>query len=570
MNRRTKLILIYLSLTLMFLSPVKAEEDEEEETELPIDTGCVKDKPALCSDGICRASYDECDIVEGCTSNLTPLMCPSGLCVRSFEECSEKSYDCVVTGHKRCADGYCRADCSGIRTNGCTMDEPFYCPTGKCVKYEIQCTDFRCPYFEEPYMCDNLICKKNTMSCVDNQTSLLIKADSSQVLINENDQIKNVHTIWYNHDENNMAFKFYYTGHSLFYNKFSAGYHKYKELAVEEYTGSLNFEPVPFSDYEDSTILYDKIDLDVELLTSNIFAKEFSSLQPYEFVRSSVFKYNIENFEYNHLPYKSPPNVQIRFTRLNGYPKIEDSSENGDNEDLKDKEERESKLLEEIYCLGYYDIKQKKWFCISRKIVNSSGQLLEYKLPMAGIYGIIYYPRTTDEDTGPCSFICQNKKALLSMILLVLPVTLLTILYIKDYLKRLYKLTKNNLISLAAKDDDPFYNNQENNETKEITPDKLLDEDNYEIKGDTYTFVNPLIFGVNNKSSAVSEKELEGQKVKLKFKNTQALNEKLLLLKKLSALNSEIADLKDDIARLKKLQGINAIYENAGNQDENK
>lgn len=550
-------ILIWFCLLTLCLSPVKAEEGENN---LKIDTGCVNEKPALCSDGICRESYEECEIVHGCTNNQLPLMCPSGNCVNSFEDCSDKSYECVVAQHMRCPDGYCRFDCSGIRTNGCDMDAPYFCPGGKCVKYAIQCTDFRCPGFDEPFMCDNLTCKKNPLSCPESQTSMMIDVSTSQTTLNYNDHNKNVYTVWYSGQNNDLALKFYYTGNSLFYNKYTAGFSKFREKSLEEYSGILTFKPIPYSDYKDSQMLYEKIDLQIELLTSIIFAKEFQKLTAYEFVRSAVFHYYIEGFEYNHFVYTQNTSVQMRYTKLDGYPSSSAKQE--------DKEEVSSYDLhydltkpEQIYCLGYYDIRQKTWFCVGRRIYNYSDHLIEYRLPMPGIYAVLFYPIPNIVDSEPCSFICQNKKAILSSLLLILPIALLVILYIKDYVKLLYKKTKDDLIALVAKDDDSFYKN--GNKEEEFNPELLLHEDTYDIKGDTYTFINPLVFGKNQADKDTpGEAGLVTEKVKLKFRISQVLNEKLMLLKKLSTLSSEVSDLKEDIQRLKRLQGINAIYEN--------
>ena len=570
MKGQKKLILIYLSLAIMLFVSVKADKEpseeesneEEEENESWIDTGCVHDKPALCPSGICMASYDDCEIVSGCTSFANPLMCPTGRCVNNFEDCIEKNYECVVAGHKRCADGHCRVDCSGIQTNGCQMDNPYYCPTGRCVNYEIQCTDFRCSTFDEPYMCDDLTCKKSRLSCPANQTGILISREATEKTIHANDNIKNMLTVPFESEKTNLALKFYYTGANLFYSKFTAAFSKYKEELIEEYNALIKFDPIPNSYYEKSKISYDRINLEMELLTSNIFAKEFQDLIASEFIRSAVFKISIENYEYNHLFFSTYPTIQIKYTKLN--PSI------GSKKAGKKEEEEESSDLDndydindasQIYCLGLYDTKQEKWFCVSRRPVTYSDFLIEYRVPMAGIYAILYYPAVTDEDSGPCGFVCKHKKVILSIILLIIPATILIFLYVKRKVQYMYAKTKKNFMALTVNDDDPFYNDKTSGFNKNFEPTNLLDEDNYEIKGDTYTFINPLLFGSDQNDTEKPETELENRKVKLKFKNSQVLNEKLLLLRKLSALNSEIADLKNDIARLRKLQGINVIYE---------
>ena len=99
--------------------------------------GCVKDKPALCPDGICYEDYSHCEMIAGCTEPLKPLKCPSGECVVDFDDCEYKEYKCPLPGMKKCSDSICRYGCDDIHTNGCPSESPFYCPIGKCVKKAV-------------------------------------------------------------------------------------------------------------------------------------------------------------------------------------------------------------------------------------------------------------------------------------------------------------------------------------------------------------------------------------------------------------------------------------------------
>ena len=67
-------------------------------------------------------------------------MCPNGKCTSDFSLCSDSRYLCELEHFSRCADGVCRLDCSGIATNGCPAEQPFFCPTGKCAKSILECT----------------------------------------------------------------------------------------------------------------------------------------------------------------------------------------------------------------------------------------------------------------------------------------------------------------------------------------------------------------------------------------------------------------------------------------------
>ena len=567
----TKRILLTL-LVLSLLTPpyrTSEEEEEDEDEESPeewIDTGCVKERPAMCPDGMCHENYDECEILPGCTDAETPIMCPSGMCVSNFDECVMTSYNCVIHGYERCPDGFCRINCSGIRTNGCYMDAPYFCPNGTCTKYLIECTDYRCPDFNEPFVCDDLSCKKSTLSCPINQTSYMIEDTVDSKVLNLNEFTHTIHTVWNSKDSNMLAIKMYFTGNSLFYNEFTAAFRKLTDKSIEEITGDLHFEPVPASVYDGSTIDYPEIDLEIEKLTSIIFSKEFKMLQSSEFIRSTVFKFSLDDFDYNHFLFNSFPSVQMRFNKIANFPRSNLSET--ENEELKKKYDTEYDLSDgsKFYCLAIFDEEHNEWHCAARKIYFISDKIIEYKLPRPGVYAVIYSPESSTNNIEYCGFICQNKKAVFGSILLIIPVAFLVFMFVKDILMAVYERTKKKLKGLTAEDNDPFYEelHQEEEKGEKIDLDKLIHEDYYEIKGNTHTFVNPLAYGQDSGGKENEETKLENQKIKLKFENSQALGEKLKLLKKLSALNSEIAEIKNEISKLKKLQGINAIYENFG------
>lgn len=568
-----KLLLSLFLLTLL-TKPIRADDEEDEEEEEPedwIDTGCVKDRPAMCPDGMCHESYDECEILPGCTDAEKPVMCPSGMCVANFDECILTSYNCVIQGYERCADGFCRINCSGIKTNGCPMNRPYFCPNGNCVKYLIECTDYRCPDFNEPFICDDLSCKKSTLSCPINQSSYMIEDVLETKVLNLNEFTHTIHTVWNSKDSNMLAIKMYFNGNSLFYNEFTAGYRKLVDKSIEEITGNLHFEPIPASVYNNSHVNYEEIDLEVEKLTSTIFSKEFKALGNSEFIRSTVFKFTMEDFDYNHFIFNDFPTIQLRYNKLANFPRS-DLSES-ENEELKKHYDTIYDLDkgENFYCLAIYDEEDNVWHCASRRILFISDKIIEYKIPRPGIYAVIYFPDLSTNNIEYCGFICHYKKEFFGSILLIIPISFLIFLYVKDILEVIYESTKEKLKAITADDDDLFYAKLNEDKKKEgqgkgIDLDKLIHEDYYEIKGDTHTFVNPLIYGQEGAKQKSDLAELENKKVKLKFENAQALNEKLNLLKKLSALNSEIAEIKSEISKLKKLQGINAIYENFGDR----
>jgi hypothetical protein len=116
---------------------VKSTEDSFEND---YDIGCSSDRPSLCPDGNCYEDYSFCQPLRGCTSQEAPIMCPSGVCALDFSLCNQISYECELEGYKRCTDGLCRLNCESIHTNGCPVNTPFYCPSGKCAKNRLECT----------------------------------------------------------------------------------------------------------------------------------------------------------------------------------------------------------------------------------------------------------------------------------------------------------------------------------------------------------------------------------------------------------------------------------------------
>ena len=605
-----KKLLLFLLLTIVRANSEEegeespdGEEEEEEEKEFWIDTGCIKSRPALCPDGVCYADYSSCEPLDGCTNPKTSLMCPSGVCVSNFEECANKSYNCAIPSLTLCADGFCRENCEGIQTNGCTPDEPFFCASGKCVKYAAQCIDYRCS-IEKPFICNDLKCVPNFMSCSTNHLSYMIDEKSDELTVNTSNRTKITYSINSKLNKNEKSIAFSFENNYLIYNEFTAGFASMNTMGIEEFELQINFKPVPKSIIAESKIKYEETNLDTEKLSNLIFSKEYGYLDHTEFIRSSILEIELEDFEYNHFFFGNMPTLSFRYNKIDKYPdfsltqdEINTLNENLDFfYDIND--------ANNYYCLGIYNEDQNEWSCISRNIVDINENVISFKVPFPGIYSIIFFPINTDNIDPPCGFVCEYKKTFYSLLLITIPVVFLIISYILDnhgkYIEemkqKLYDLGDNlgsGLMDLKKfknkfkkkkkkmkkiegeeelKEEDMVEN--ENYEIllkepdQEINPLDLIDE-NFDVKGNIQTFSNPLIF--NQKKATNDEeqtkKNLESEKIHLKFKSSVLLETKIKLLKKLTALNSEKQSLKKDIEKLKTLQGINAIYEEDNNQD---
>lgn len=576
------------------------EEEEEEEKENWIDTGCIKSRPALCPDGVCYADYSSCEPLDGCTNPKTSLMCPSGICVSNFEECANKSYQCAISSLNLCSDGFCRENCEGIQTNGCTPDSPFFCANGKCVKYAAQCIDYRCS-IERPFICNDLKCVPNFMSCSTNHLSYMIDEKSDEITVNTSNRTKITYSINSKLNKNEKSIAFSFENNYLIYNEFTAGFASMNTRGIEEFELTLSFKPVPKSIIANSKIKYEETNLDTEKLSNLIFSKEYGYLDHTEFIRSSIVQIELEDFEYNHFFFGHMPTTSFRYNKIDKYPDFSLTQEEIDTLNNNFEGYYDINDPNNYYCLGIFNEDADEWSCISRNIVDINENVISFKVPFPGIYSIIFFPINTDNIDPPCGFVCEYKKIFYSLLLIIIPVTFLIISYILDNHGDLIEEMKKKISNLGDnfaimdlknlknkfKKKNKKAKNQEEVELKEedlvenenyeillkepdedINPLDLIDE-NFDVKGNIQTFSNPLIF--NQKKAENDEeqikKNLESEKVHLKFKSSVLLESKIKLLKKLTALNSEKQSLKKDIEKLKSLQGINAIYEEDNNQD---
>ena len=573
------------------------EEEEGEEKEFWIDTGCIKSRPSLCPDGVCYEDYSSCEPLNGCTNPKASLMCPSGACVKNFEECANKSYTCAIPTLTLCADGFCRENCEGIQTNGCTPENPFYCASGICVKYSAQCIDYRCS-IERPFICNDLKCVPNFMSCSTNHLSYMIEEKSDLVTVNISNRTKVNYNIHSKLNKNEKSVSFNFENNFLIYNQYTAGFASMSTRGIEEFEINLAFHPFPKSLISNSKINYPSTNLDTEKLSNIIFSKAYGFLDHTEFIRSSIINVEVEDFEYNHFFFNQMPTLSFRYNKIDKYPDFSLTQEEKDVLNENSGVEYDINDPNNYYCMGIFNEEKDEWSCISRKIIDINENIISFKIPFPGIYSIIFFPVNTDNIDPPCGFVCQYRKTFYTLLLITIPVTFLIISYILDnhgeYISEIQqkmldiggklgsglmdlKKLKNKLKKNKKTDpDEDEEEEDEDNETyevllkepdQEINPLDLIDE-NFDVKGNIQTFSNPLIFNQKEAKNDAEQtkKNLESEKIHLKFKSSVLLENKIKLLKKLTALSSEKQSIKRDIEKLKTLQGINAIFENGNGQ----
>lgn len=86
---------------------------------------------------------------------------------------------------------------------------------------------------------------------------------------------------------------------------------------------------------------------------------------------------------------------------------------------------------ENYYCLGVYDKENDIWRCANRKIVDINENLIEYKIPFPGIYGVLFMPRSDNNSAGEeCEFVCNYRKNFFMLFLLIIPISVLVYFYI--------------------------------------------------------------------------------------------------------------------------------------------
>jgi hypothetical protein len=152
------------------------------------------------------------------------------------------------------------------------------------------------------------------------------------------------------------------------------------------------------------------------------FAQGSDSLQPFQFIRSAVI--NITRLD------QADPTKQIRIRiRLDL---------------LKPLQAFETIAFGQSYCLARL-VNDINWGCLSGFKAQASRKKGEFLIQEPGVYGVIFFPDTTDPTHAAgsyCGYLCQSKRYFLAFWFLIFPIILLA-LYIFLNLYRLQTQVSN-------------------------------------------------------------------------------------------------------------------------------
>lgn len=363
-------------------------------------------------------------------------------------------------------------------------------------------------------------------------------------------------------DENVKALSVRYQPNRFYYNIYSAGFHILAEEMIYETKSILKLEPVPFSKVRNSKLSYDKIDLEMEKLSSFVFLKSLSDLDSYEFIRSSVINFYLDTYEYNHFPL-GIYSIKMHFNKVWNMPNFQSSAK----EIKRIQEEANLKIdigeARNYYCLGMFVESSKSWRCASREITAISENTIEFKVMTTGTFAVLFFPKSNLQSQEMCGLFCEYRKEIATFFFVIIPIIGILIGYAFMLIAEAIKFAKQQFKSVLAKSEEAFFGDDKTGKVEKqkshVDPLASLGDDEIDIKENLETFNNPLIFENKEKLAELGQEDLDYEKVRLKYKADNLLNEKLKLLKKISALASEIDMLKENIDKEKQLQDLNGV-----------
>ena len=337
---------------------------------LIIDQGCDANNPKLCSDGSCKGSYSDCDLINGCFEVLYPYRCQSGECTANIEDCTQdKSLASCSNNTSRCVDGICRVQCPDY--DGCSLVSPLQCPNGFCVNEGSQCEQ-----------------QNNKMVCVDNTVGDCdrpIRSYQSEKLTLTISRYLSSSVSFISNNEINSKYATLDIPAGAFVNS-----------TVDYPYDILTINPVAWSSIKNTTnsFINEKI--------MNYLFNGATKLTIEQFIRSTVFSLSVLNSTQGML-YSQPLNLMISIDQI-------------------------QRLSTNSYCLGYLTT-TGQWTCEdssnSTDALNSKNQL-SFNIRRDGTYAVILALKTTSylqggiQENSNCDWWCENGGAVIGAIVGVL------------------------------------------------------------------------------------------------------------------------------------------------------
>lgn len=181
-------------------------------------------------------------------------------------------------------------------------------------------------------------------------------------------------------------------------------------------------EPFPL---QDLMPLQNKLNSTLAGVARNFFMISEESLPYYVTVRSAGIKVSSKGRNDDNERFKVPFKVEFAIDTIKKY-------------------ETPVSNYSDFLCLGRVNQVLKRWECINRNILNlrdskETGKELvkaEYDIPSPGTYAVIFRPRMTPNlfTIGNCGWICRNKKLMIAICFIILPMLCILMCLCWNYL----------------------------------------------------------------------------------------------------------------------------------------
>lgn len=380
----------------------------------------------------------------------------------------------------------------------------------------------------------------------------MIKEVDHQIQVSENDSQAEVVRTSSDADSNINLVSVKFDRSSLFYSPYTAGYAYLSVQSQYAISLSVRLEAVPLSFVSPSAFEYDELDLESEKLTSLVFMKSVSDLEPVEFIRSPIFRLYLDGYEYNHF-IVGPLQVTVNFNKIKGFPDF--FANEREIQAMKDQADLKMNITDpsNYYCLANFNELTKTWACVSRNVLSISENKIEFSVVTTGVFAVIYCPKVEESVAQFCGFVCQNKRALTIAFTIILPILLIIAGFVWAVLKASYEKLEQKIKFVTSGEEEAVFK-----EGKEETSDEGAT-----VESAKHAYNNPLVFQDDPQMNEMQS--MENAKMKLKHKDEKLLGEKLKQLRKNMSLRFEMEAIQEGISRLREMQGA-AAFE----RDENK
>ena len=491
-----------------------------------------------CYDGTCRLNENDCPIFPGCSTLQLPFKCQNGGCAKDENSCEYdniKDYFSCKPGEIIAEDGLCRK--KDIKYQGCSLEKPLLCSTGKCVENLSECAGYSsCENVEQPFRCIDGSCARTISECQDilkefGGTDIKLSVFPKSVL--------SVDII--TGSKNLILGSIYMPSDTLV------------DTKEDPKSGLILVKSIPKSEIEDTFVYYDRSRKeDISLVFPYADLNNEFKLEYQYGILSSVVNISLVQTE---LHFKN----KALLTLLYNFPFNHEGIRNLNNISNEEFKYNITTFMPLDYandvCLGKLDEQSRIWNCVgfAGKVEFLDNIQYQGAIISSGIYAVILKPR---ENTVPIiiedNFIIEHRKAILIVSLIVV-IIIIAIVYV---FIRVYR-----------------YKGKYGNQQKKFKDYKLemnnLQEKSTEKIGQTFAdtkegviFTDNPAFRIEKKSNKKNERILQLEKF------YDFYNKKLKVLERNNEkLQSHYNNMKSEYEKL--LEYKNQLKENDSEEKEN-